>query len=73
MLVIHIEADFLKKAADTLTFTCINGTAFQSAIEMALDTGEAQSFQAESIATLPDGREAAKVRITWSFKRKLVG
>ncbi|MDO8366260.1 MAG: DUF4442 domain-containing protein [Saprospiraceae bacterium] len=70
MLVTHIEADFTKKAAETLTFTCFDGAGFQSAIQKALETGAAQIFQAESIATLPDGREAARVKITWSFRRK---
>jgi hypothetical protein len=71
MLVTHIEAEFLKKASETLTFTCSDGLAFSEAIRKALDTGEAQSFQAISIACLPDGREAARVKITWSFKAKL--
>ncbi len=70
MLVTHIEADFLKKASETLTFTCSDGAAFQSTIQKALTTGEAQTFQAESIGTLPDGREAVRVRITWSFRIK---
>lgn len=70
MLVTHIEADFFKKADQTLRFTCLDGSKFQHTIQIALETGEAQTFQAESIATLPDGREAARVRITWSFKIK---
>jgi hypothetical protein len=70
MLVTHIEADFLKKASETLTFTCSNGLDFANTIQKALDTGEPQTFQAQSIATLPDGLEAARVRITWSFRIK---
>jgi len=70
MLVLHIEADFVKKVAKTLTLTCSDGALFQAIIQKAIETGEAQVFQAESIATLPDGREAARVRITWSFKSK---
>lgn len=70
MLVTHIEADFSKKASETLVFTCNDGPVFQSTIQKALETGEAQTFQAESIGNLPDGREAVRVRITWSFKLK---
>jgi hypothetical protein len=70
MLVTHIEADFLKKVSETLTLTCTDGAAFQAVIQKAIDTGEAQIFEAQSIGTLPDGREAAKVRITWSFRMK---
>lgn len=70
MLVLHIEADFVKKVAETLTLTCSDGAAFHATIQKAIETGEAQIFQAESVATLPDGHEAARVRITWSFKKK---
>lgn len=70
MLVTHIEADFFKKASETLTLTCVDGPAFAAVIQKAVDTGTAQTFQAESVATLPDGREAARVRVTWSFKTK---
>lgn len=70
MLVTHIEADFFKKVSETLTLTCSDGAAFQTIIQKAIDSGEAQIFEAQSIGTLPDGREAAKVRITWSFRIK---
>jgi hypothetical protein len=70
MLVTHIEADFYKKVAKTLTLTCTNGLAFQATIQKAVETGESQVFQAESIATLPNGQLAARVKITWSFKTK---
>jgi hypothetical protein len=70
MLVTHIEADFVKKVAETLTLTCTDGKLFQATIQKAIDTGEAQVFKAESIATLPNGQVAARIRITWSFKMK---
>ncbi|MFN0176648.1 MAG: PaaI family thioesterase [Saprospiraceae bacterium] len=70
MLVTRIEADFLKKVSETLTLTCSDGAAFRAIIQKAIDSGEAQIFEAQSIGTLPDGLEAAKVRITWSFKMK---
>jgi hypothetical protein len=70
MLVTQIEADFHKKAAETLTLTCLDGPLFVAAIEKAQETGEAQVIQAQSIATLPDGQIASRVKITWSFKPK---
>lgn len=70
MLVMNIEAYFLKKAADTLLFTCEEGEALAAAIEKALETGEAQSFRATSVGRLPDGAEAARMAVTWSFKAK---
>ena len=69
MLVTHIEAEFLKKASDTLHFTCTDGRKFEEVIAQVLSTGEAQVFTAESIGRLPDGTIASKMKITWSFKR----
>jgi hypothetical protein len=71
MLVTHVEAEFLKKASATLEFTCEDGKSLEKTIERALETGEAQVFKATSIGRLPDGTEAAKVWITWSFKKKV--
>jgi hypothetical protein len=70
MLVTHIEAEFLKKAADTLLFTCEDGAALKNTIRKALETGESQTFRATSVGRLPDGTEAARVYLTWSFRKK---
>jgi hypothetical protein len=70
MLVTHIEADFSKKVSETLTLTCSDGALFQASIQKAIETGDAQVLQAESIGTLSDGQVAARIRITWSFKTK---
>lgn len=72
MLVTQVEAHFFKKADQTLLFTCTEGDALRAAVEQAIATGEAQLFQASSTGTLPDGTEAARVFITWSFKRKKI-
>jgi hypothetical protein len=70
MLVMHIEAEFYKKADQTILFTCEQGQAIQKTIQEALATGESRTFRAESVGTLPDGNIASKVWITWSFKTK---
>ncbi|MCB0527665.1 MAG: DUF4442 domain-containing protein [Saprospiraceae bacterium] len=70
MLVVKIEAEFIKKASGTLLFTCNDGDALENAIQKALETGEPQVFTALSTGRLPDGAEAARVRISWSFKAK---
>lgn len=70
MLVTQVEAHFFKKADQTLLFTCTEGDVLRAAVEQAIATGEAQVFRASSTGTLPDGTEAARVFITWSFKRK---
>ncbi|MCC7507324.1 MAG: DUF4442 domain-containing protein [Saprospiraceae bacterium] len=70
MLVVSIEAEFYKKADSTLQFTCEEGDALEACIRKAVESGEAQTYRATSAGCLPDGTEAAKVWITWSFKRK---
>jgi len=72
MLVTHIEASFLKKADQMLLFTCQDGALMQQIVRQAVETGAPQTFTASSIGTLPDGTEAARVQITWSFKRKKI-
>lgn len=72
MLVTQIEASFSKKADQTLLFTCQDGALMQQAVREAVETGAAQTVRATSIGTLPDGTEAARVHITWSFKRKKI-
>lgn len=70
MLVTHIEAEFLKKADQTLLFTCAEGAELSNAIARTLENGEAQVYRASSVGRLPDGTVAVQVWITWSFKRK---
>ena len=71
MLITNIEAEFLKKASDTLMFTCGEGMKMQEVIHQALESGEAKVFKATSVGRLPDGTEAARVWVTWSFKKKM--
>lgn len=70
MLVTHVEATFSKKANQTLLFTCEDGPAVMATVEEALRTGEALSLRMSSTGRLPDGTEASRVWITWSFKKK---
>ncbi len=70
MLVTHQEAEFYKKANQTIRFTCEEGPQVQWAIAEALATGEARQLRMCSVGRLPDGTEASRVWITWSFKAK---
>ncbi len=70
MLVTNIEATFLKKASATLLFTCEDGDGLTASIEKALQSGESQTFMAQSTGRLPDGTVASIVKISWSFKAK---
>ena len=70
MLVTNIEAEFLKKASETLSFTCEQGDEMEAVIREAVESGEARTFRALSVGRLPEGTEACRVWISWSFKTK---
>ncbi len=72
MLVIRMEAEFFKKASETLLFTCEDGEALLNTIQQAVESDEARVFRAASTGRLPDGTEVARVWITWSFKKKRI-
>jgi hypothetical protein len=69
MLVVHIEADFHKKATARTAFTCHDGDAMREAIEKAA-SGEPTTFIARSEGRGPQGELCSEFRITWSFKAK---
>jgi hypothetical protein len=70
MLVVDVKAEFFKKASTTLLFTCEQGKDVANTIQQALQTGQAHTLTMISTGRLPDGAEAARVYITWSFKAK---
>jgi hypothetical protein len=70
MLVIHLEANYAKKATGRTRFACTDGPAIQSAIQAALTTGEGQTVRARSAGTNASGDLVAEFYITWSFKVK---
>lgn len=70
MLVVGLEATFLKKVVDTVTFTCLDGDNIHNAIETAIQTGEAQTVACRSSGTNEAGEAVAEFIITWSFKAR---
>lgn len=70
MLITGMQAEFIKKATDTVAFTCEAGPTLQEAVLRTLETGEALTRTVEAVGRLPDGEVAARFTFTWSFKRK---
>ncbi|MEQ1746773.1 MAG: DUF4442 domain-containing protein [Saprospiraceae bacterium] len=70
MLIVGIEAEFLKKVAGTLLFTCNAGQEIADAVQRAVDSGEPKMLRVLSVGMLPDGTEAARIWVTWSFKKR---
>ena len=70
MLVVGIEGNFFKKAADITTFICEEGKRFEQLVDEAIVTGEAKTIKAKSIGRNKAGEIVAEFYITWSFKAK---
>jgi len=70
MLVVHMDADFTKKAVGKITFVCEDGRCIQEAVETAKVTGEPTTIQAKSIGLNEQGEQVAEFRYTWSLKAK---
>jgi hypothetical protein len=70
MLVINMEASFIKKATGKIRFTCEDGKAIQKAVEESKITGEGRTFVATSTGTDESGEQVAVIKITWSYKVK---
>lgn len=70
MLVVGLEAKFVKKATGLIAFTCTDGLMVAEAIEEAIATKQAKIIQCKSIGTNTNGEVVAEFYITWSFKSK---
>ncbi|PRY10596.1 acyl-coenzyme A thioesterase PaaI-like protein [Pontibacter ummariensis] len=70
MLVVHMEADFTKKAAGTVAFTCEDGKPFQEAVAQTKATGEGVTVTVSSIGLDEKGEQVAIFRFIWSLKAK---
>jgi len=70
MLVVGLEAVFVKKAASRIYFTCENGNEVFDAVQKTIATGEGYTVKCKSTGRLKDGTEVSNFYITWSFKRK---
>lgn len=70
MLVVGLEAKFMKKATGLIAFTCIDGLLVSETIEEAIATKEGKTIVCKSIGTNLEGETVAEFYITWSFKAK---
>lgn len=70
MLIVGLEAQFGKKATSEATFICEDGVGAFAAVEMALASGEPQTWRAQTVGRLANGDEVSRFVFTWSFKRR---
>jgi hypothetical protein len=70
ILVVGMQAEFVKKATGLTTFTCSDGALLQDAVKEALRTGEGVSATTRSVGVDASGEVVARFTFTWSFRRK---
>ena len=70
MLVVKVESEYFKKAADKTSFICEDGALIKRAIEDSIATGEGKMVRAKSVGRNNAGEVVAEFFVTWSFKAK---
>lgn len=70
MLVVGMEARFLKKATGKISFVCGDGKKIEEAISQSKISGEGKTVTAMSSGYTAAGEKVAEFEITWSFKVK---
>lgn len=70
MLVLEVQANFLKKATGKTIFTCEDGEAIAQTITEAIYTNEGKILSVKSVGRNSANEIVAEFNITWSFKTK---
>lgn len=70
MLVVKMEAEFVKKATGKITFTCDMGEQIDEILKKTVETGHSQQITLKSIGKNETGERVAEFNFTWSFKAK---
>ncbi len=70
MLVAGMQAQFIKKATQATQFECTEAHKIFEAVQRAIETGEGQTVEVESVGTQEDGNIVSRFSFTWSFKCK---
>ncbi|HXH19465.1 MAG TPA: DUF4442 domain-containing protein [Chitinophagales bacterium] len=70
VIIVGMEAQFIRKATGLTTFTCEEGHKLFTAVERTIATGEAVVEKVLTTGRAEDGTEVARFIFTWSFKRR---
>ncbi len=70
MLVVGMQANFIKKAVGKITFICNDGTLIENAIAKCIANNTSESVVCKSLGFDESGETVAEFLITWSFKEK---
>ena len=70
MLIVNLEAEFLKKATGKILFKCNDGILISQIIEAAIVSGESKRIECVSTGYNEQNEIVALFKVTWSFKSK---
>jgi hypothetical protein len=70
MLVLAMQAEYLKKAKSKIFFSCNEKEALQQAVMHAAQTGQALTYDSNIEGVDTSNTVVARFRITWTFKIK---
>ena len=70
MLVTSNSASFTKKATGRITFTCYDGNKVDTLLKNAIDTGEGQTLNMQSVGLNEEGVVVSTFNFEWSVKVK---
>lgn len=70
MLVVGMDAQFIKKATGKISFICNDGKKIAETINQSKISGEGKTVTTISSGFSETGEKVAEFKITWSFKAK---
>ena len=70
MLVLKMEANFVKKATGVTSFTCEDGHRIQQMVNEAMSSGKGTTVTVRSVGKDKEENIIADFAVTWSFKAK---
>ena len=71
MLVLKMDAEFMKKARSKIVFTCNNGEEIKKAIADSIETNEGKTVTITSTGKDTEGDVVSVFHFTWTFKPKI--
>lgn len=70
LIIIDMQAKFLKKATDRVHFTCTEGQKAHDAVAISVANKTAQTTTLHTVGKMKDGTIVAEFAFTWSFKER---
>lgn len=70
MIIVNMDAEFIKKATDLTTFVCNDGAMIKDAVETCVRTNTAQTIQCKMTGYNKANEPVAHFSFTWSIKAR---